>query len=140
LWSDTYERELSNVFAIQNEISHEIADALQVTLTGSADVSDQNTQEFAADPRAVEEYLLGLEALRTYSFDSIRQSIRHFENVLQIDPSFTQAILQLADAKLGLLSTGASYDMTLITERLKAWSIRRSSGTLTMDQRFESWV
>jgi len=116
LWSDTYERELSNVFAIQNEISHEIADALQVTLTGGADASDQNTQEFAADPRAVEEYLLGLEALRTHSFDSIRQSIRHFENVLQIDPTFTQAILQLADAKLGLLNTGASYDMTLITE------------------------
>lgn len=116
LWSETYERELSNVFAIQNEISHEIANALQVTLTRGSQVADTATEEFAADPRAVEEYLLGLEALRTYSFDSIRQSIHHFENVLQIDPTFTQALLQLADAKLGLLSTGASYDLALVTE------------------------
>lgn len=116
LWSDTYERELSNVFAIQNEISHEIADALQLTLTSDEQVSNSTDDTYEADPRAVEEYLLGLEALRTHSFDSIRQSIRHFENVLQIDPSFTQALLQLADAKLGLLNTGASYDMSLIDE------------------------
>lgn len=116
LWSETYERELSNVFAIQNEISHQIADALQLTLAGDARSTDSGVEGFASDPRAVEEYLLGLEALRTYSFDSIRQAIRNFENVLRIDPTFTQAFLQLADAKLGLLSTGASYDMTLIDE------------------------
>lgn len=116
LWSETYERELSNVFAIQNEISHQIADALELTLASDAQASDPGVEGFASDPRAVEEYLLGLEALRTNSFDSIRQAIRNFENVLRIDPTFTQALLQLADAKLGLLTTGASYDMSLVDE------------------------
>ena len=116
LWSETYERELSNVFAIQNEISHEIADALELTLASDAQSSQPGIEGFASDPRAVEEYLLGLEAFRTNSFDSIRQAIDHFETVLRIDPAFTQALVQLADAKLGLLNTGASYDVTLVDE------------------------
>jgi TolB-like protein/DNA-binding winged helix-turn-helix (wHTH) protein/Tfp pilus assembly protein PilF len=115
LWSETYERELSSVFAIQNEISRHIADALELTLTGDTGGTESG-ELLVSDPRAVDEYLMGVESLRTYSFDSIRQAIRHFENVLQIDPTFTQALTQLADAKLGLLKTGASYDMALVDE------------------------
>jgi TolB-like protein/DNA-binding winged helix-turn-helix (wHTH) protein/Flp pilus assembly protein TadD len=116
LWSETYERELSSVFAIQNEISQQIASALQLALANDAQASEPTGEAPASDPRVVDEYLLGLEAFRTYSFDSIRQAIRHFENVLRDDPTFTQAFLQLADAKLALLDTGASYDMTLVDE------------------------
>lgn len=115
LWSETYERELSSVFAIQNEISRHIADALELTLTGDADATESG-ELLVSDPRVVDEYLMGVEALRTYSFDSIRQAIRHFENVLRIDPTFTQALIQLADAKLFLLNTGASYDIALVDE------------------------
>ena len=115
LWSATYERELSSVFAIQNEISRHIADALELTLTGDADGTESG-ELLVSDPQAVDEYLMGVESLRTYSFDSIRQAIRHFENVLRIDPTLTQALIQLADAKLWLLNTGASYDMALIGE------------------------
>lgn len=115
LWSETYERELRSVFAIQNEISRRIADALELTLTGDAGGTESG-ELLVSDPGAVDEYLLGVEALRTYSFDSIRQAIRHFENVLRIDPTFTQALIQLAEAKLGLLKTGASYDMALVDQ------------------------
>ena len=116
LWSETYERELSSVFAIQNEISQQIASALQLTLTNNTQVSEPADEVLASDPRVVDEYLLGLEALRTFSFDSIRQAIRHFETVLTEDPAFTQALLHLAEAKLALLNTGASYDRALIDE------------------------
>jgi TolB-like protein/DNA-binding winged helix-turn-helix (wHTH) protein/Tfp pilus assembly protein PilF len=115
MWSETYERELSSVFGIQNEISRHISDALELTLTDNAHGTEPG-ELLVSDPRAVDEYLMGLEALRTYSFDSIRQAIRHFENVLRIEQTFTPALIQLADAKLGLLNTGASYDMALIDE------------------------
>lgn len=81
LWSETYERELSSVFAIQNEISRHIADALELTLTGDA-ADTESVELLVSNPRVVDEYLMGVESLRTYSFDSIRQAIRHFENVL----------------------------------------------------------
>lgn len=115
LWSETYERELSSVFAIQNEISRHIADALELTLTGDA-ADTESVELLVSNPRVVDEYLMGVESLRTYSFDSIRQAIRHFENVLRADPTFTQALIQLADAKLRLLNTGASYDLALVDE------------------------
>jgi len=115
MWSETYEREVGSIFAIQNEVSRQIADALKLTLAG--DVYDTEAGDLLlSDPRAVDEYLLGLESLRTTSFGSYRQAVVHFENVLRIDPTFTQALVQLADAKLGLLSTGASDDMRLIDE------------------------
>ena len=115
LWSETYERELGTIFAIQNEISRNIADALELTL--AADLPGSEAGELSAyDPRIVDEYLLGLEALRASSFDSYRRAIGHFENVLRVDPTFTPALIQLADAKLGLINTGASYDMELVDQ------------------------
>lgn len=115
LWSETYERELIGVFAIQNDISRNIANALELTLAYGPENSEGG-ELLASDPRAVDEYLQGLEAVRAMSFDSYRRAIQHFETVLRIDPTFTQALIHLADAKLGLLSTGASYNMSLIDQ------------------------
>jgi TolB-like protein/DNA-binding winged helix-turn-helix (wHTH) protein/lipopolysaccharide biosynthesis regulator YciM len=115
LWSNSYERELSSVFAIQNEISRRIIDALQLTLSAALP-ANADTAEPPMNPLALDEYLKGLEAHRTYSFESLRRAQEHFETVLQIDPTFTQALVQLADTKFSILNTGASFDETLIDE------------------------
>lgn len=115
LWSETYERQLISIFAIQNDISRDIAAALQLALAPDAAGSEAG-ELLASDPRVVEEYLLGLEALRAKSFDAYGQAQQHFEFALQIDPAFTPAMIQLADAKLGTLSTGASDDLGLIDQ------------------------
>lgn len=115
LWSETYERELISIFAIQNDISRNIANALQLTLAPEA--ADSEAGELSAsDPRVVEEYLLGLEASRSTSFDGYRQAQQHFESALEIDPAFTPALIQLADAKLAILNTGASHDVDMINQ------------------------
>jgi len=115
VWSDTYERELSSVFDIQDEISKHIADALQLKLNDFL-VADESEQKPAASAEAVEEYLLGLEAFRTSSFDALAGATGHFERALEVDPLLMPARVALADTKLMLLNTGASYDQTLIDE------------------------
>jgi TolB-like protein/DNA-binding winged helix-turn-helix (wHTH) protein/Tfp pilus assembly protein PilF len=115
LWSNSYERELSSVFAIQNEISRRIIDALQLTLAGTLPVNT-DTAEQPRNPIALDEYLKGLEAHRSYSFESLRRAEEHFETALQLDPTFTQARVQLADTKFAILHTGASFDQTMIDE------------------------
>ena len=115
LWSNSYERELSSVLALQNEISRRIIDALQLTLA-SALPYNADQAEPAMDPLALDEYLQGLEAHRTYSFESLRRAQGHFETALQIDPDFSLARIQLADTIFSILQTGASYDESLIDE------------------------
>ena len=115
LWSNSYDRELSSVFAIQNEISRRIIDALQLTLTAALPTS-ADTPERLMNPLAIDEYLKGLEAHRTYSFESLRRAQDHFETVLRLDPMFSQARVQLADTKISILHTGASFDQTLVDE------------------------
>ena len=115
LWSSSYERELSSVFAIQNEISRRIIDALQLTLAGALP-PNADTAEPPMNPLALDEYLKGLEAHRNYSFESLRRAQDHFEMVLQLAPTFSQARVQLADTKFSILHTGASFDETLIDE------------------------
>jgi len=78
LWSNSYERELSSVFAIQNEISRRIIDALQLTLTAALP-ANADTAEPPMNPLALDEYLKGLEAHRSYSFESLRRAQDHFE-------------------------------------------------------------
>lgn len=115
LWSNSYERELSSVFAIQNEISRRIIDALQLTLAATLPVN-ADTAEPPMNPQALDEYLKGLEAHRTFSFESLVRAQDHFETALQLEPTFSQARVQLADTKLSILNTGASFDETLIDE------------------------
>ena len=115
LWSNSYDRELSSVFALQNEISRRIIDALQLTLTTSLP-DNADKVESAMNPLALDEYLKGLEAHRTFSFESLRRAQEHFETVLQIEPAFSMARVQLADTIFSILRTGASYDEALVDE------------------------
>jgi TolB-like protein/DNA-binding winged helix-turn-helix (wHTH) protein/cytochrome c-type biogenesis protein CcmH/NrfG len=114
-WSDSYDRELTSVFQVQNEISRRVADALELTLVTASEAAAAEQRQ-PASPAALDEYLLGLEALRVSSFDTLRAAQGHFENVLELDPGFDNARVQLAATKLQLLNTGATADRTLVDD------------------------
>lgn len=57
MWSETYDRELTDIFAIQDEIARKVVDVLQVTLLGTAPVSRET------DTEAYSLYLEGLHYL-----------------------------------------------------------------------------
>src|SRR4029077_18047693 len=88
LWADTFDRKLTDVFAIESEIAKRIAESLQAKLTG------REEQALAVKPtnnlEAYDAYLRGLAfATRShYSIDALRKAISFFERAVQLDPNF----------------------------------------------------
>jgi eukaryotic-like serine/threonine-protein kinase len=105
LWSERYERELTDIFAIQDEISQAIAAALQV--------------QFAAPPRrtanieAFQSYLQGLYWYQRYTPESLAKAKDAFEQALAHDPNYAAAHAGLAVFcyGLGALGTKRMTDM-----------------------------
>lgn len=114
-WSESYDRQLTSVFEIQNEISRRVTDALEITLAGGQ-LDGGSQADRPASAAVLDDYLLGLEAYRTQTFESLASAAGHFRTVLSQDPSFNNARVQLAATYLQQLNTGATDDMTLVTE------------------------
>jgi TolB-like protein/Flp pilus assembly protein TadD len=96
LWAQVYDREMTDVFAIQSELAQEIASALRATL--SPDEQDRIKKKPTENGEA---YLLYLEAhdisTRTdRSSDSLKRAEQLYERAIQLDPSFALAFAQLS--------------------------------------------
>src|SRR5882724_311748 len=85
LWSETYERELQGVFAVQYEITRSIIEALKVKLAVSLPVHEQRNTE------AYELYLQGLFFSNKSSEADLRRALRFFQGALEKDPTFSRA-------------------------------------------------
>jgi serine/threonine-protein kinase len=91
LWSDTFDRELDDIFQIQEEIAEMVADALQSTLLGTA--HGPLVQAATDKPEAWEAYLRGRYLFRLAPDDeeTRRRAEAEFIHALNIDPHFTLA-------------------------------------------------
>ena len=96
LWSETYTRELDDIFAVQDEIAQAIVDALKVTLTGAEEKS--LTQRSTSNVEAYNKYLLGRHLWNQRSIESLRAAIKPLREAVEMDPDFGQAWAALADA------------------------------------------
>jgi TolB-like protein/Tfp pilus assembly protein PilF len=94
LWSDTYDRELDNVFAIQDEIAASIAGALKVSLGLGKKSSGNLTGTGSIE--AYEHYLRGMSLWHERTVSSLRESIAEFEAATELDPQFAKAQAGLA--------------------------------------------
>lgn len=107
-WSETYDRELRNVFAVQSELAQTIAEKVQVTATGEEYA--RLTAAHPVAPEVYESYLKGRFAFeKSNSRAALEQSIVYFERAIQMDPTFAPAYIGLADASsdLGTVFIGA---------------------------------
>jgi eukaryotic-like serine/threonine-protein kinase len=84
-WSETYERELKDVFALQDEIARSIVDALKIKLAVSLPVHEQRNTE------AYDLYLQGLYFSNKSSEEDLRRALNFFERALEKDPTFSRA-------------------------------------------------
>jgi serine/threonine-protein kinase len=98
LWSETYEREMHGIFALQDEITHSIVDALKLNLDISAPPAPHNTEAYDA-------YLQGLFYSDKSSEDELRKSLEFFQDALAIDPKFSRAWTGIAKTWLWLADT-----------------------------------
>jgi serine/threonine-protein kinase len=94
LWSESYERELRDVFALQNEIAAAIVTALQVRLGGG---EAPGLRHAAPDPAAYDLYLKGLYLLQRRGA-WIRNAIGYLDQAIAADSAFGRAHAQLAIA------------------------------------------
>jgi serine/threonine-protein kinase len=101
LWSDQYDRQLDDVFAIQDDIARAIVDTLQVHLLGEAHrpIVVSSTR----DRSAHDTYLRGVHASRTRTEAGLRASVDLFREALHLDPELAAAQVGLADS-LSLLA------------------------------------
>ena len=96
LWSDTFERELEDIFEIQRQIASAIADQLQIALSG--DQRAQLVAEATESTGAHEAYLRGRSLWNQRSEASLRSAITKFQQAVDLDPSYAEAHSGLADS------------------------------------------
>ena len=94
LWSANYDRELTNIFAIQDEIAGAIADALKVSL--ELESGDAGNLTGTNSIEAFEHYLQGMQLWHLRTAKSLPLSIDEFEAAIQLDPEFAKAHAGLA--------------------------------------------
>lgn len=94
LWSSHYDRELKDVFAIQDDISRSIIDALQVQLAGSSPLVVPATTNLSA----YDAYLRGLAAFNLRTAAGLKASIKDFTHATRLDPDYAGAYASLAHA------------------------------------------
>ena len=95
LWSDRYDREMSDVFELQDEIANKIAEALRVTL------SPQEQKAIASKPtdntQAYDQYLRGKSYARRLTVQDLEFALQMFENAVALDPQFALAHAAIAN-------------------------------------------
>jgi TolB-like protein/Tfp pilus assembly protein PilF len=93
LWSETYDRELTDIFGIQEETAKAVASALSVTLgVGEGDLGLGGTRNF----EAYDAYLAGVSLMRTPYAESMPEAIDYLEKAVAIDPEYARAWSALA--------------------------------------------
>ena len=107
LWSETYDRKLENIFAVQDEISAAIVGALKESLNIQLETTQKTIT--ATNIEAHDAYLRGRYLVVQRSPDSIEGAILEFEKAIALDPDYALAHAELALATLIL--TGYS-DLT----------------------------
>jgi adenylate cyclase len=85
LWSETYEREVQDIFAVQDNITKAIVEALKVKLATSLPSQKQY------DPEAYDLYLRGLYFSNKSSEEDLRKALSFFQRALDKDPNFARA-------------------------------------------------
>jgi len=107
VWTDRYDRKLTDIFAVETEIATKIAAALQAKLTGAEQqaLSSRPTE----NPEAHQFYLKGRYYWNRRGEEGLKKATEYFEHAIKADPNYALAYAGLADsyALLGFHGYGA---------------------------------
>lgn len=122
LWAERYERELSDVFTIQDEVAREIVTALQIRL------AQKKTNNFTArgtdDLEAYDLLLRGRELYYLFTRDTNEQAASFFRRAIEIDPRYAEAHAQLGRTYLTSWNLGWIPGSEDSLEPAFEWSLR----------------
>jgi len=106
LWAETYDRKLTDIFAVESEIAKTIAETLQAKLTGSEMAAMAKAP--TADSEAHELYLKGRFFWNKRTGADFHKAIEYFNQAIAKDPNYALAYVGLADSYLLLGNYGAA--------------------------------
>lgn len=100
VWSHTYDQQLKDVFAIQSQIGHAVASALQVKLLGKAIVSDDKPP--SGNVEAYQLMLQGRALVRRQTEDGSRQGLALIRQALELEPDYAYAWSLISNYEINL--------------------------------------
>jgi adenylate cyclase len=100
LWADRYDRDLTDIFEVQDDVTHRIVDALKITLTPAEKERLADTE--TANIEAYDCYLRGREMLlgKDKNRATFEEALKFFKKALEIDPNYSQAYACLGFAHM----------------------------------------
>ena len=104
LWSDTYNRELAGILALQSEVAGKVASALALKLLPAEQARLANVRR--VDPEAYDAYLKGTHYRQGLTKDSLEAAERYFRLALQKDPTYAAAWAGIARVWTGRQQMG----------------------------------
>ncbi len=121
LWANSYDRELRDVLALDNEMARAVAKQIQVTLTPQDEARLARAR--AVNPAAQDAYLQGRYLLDRRTKEDANKALAHFQKTIELAPTYAPAYASLSEVYLTL----AMYDPTQETElvaKAKAASLK----------------
>ncbi|HEX7961164.1 MAG TPA: winged helix-turn-helix domain-containing protein, partial [Terriglobales bacterium] len=107
VWTETYEKDMRDVLALQSEVASDIARAIRVKL--SSPEKARLSQSRPVDPEAYQDYLRGRYFWNNRTTEGLKRAREYFRQAIEKDPTYAPAYSGLADAYAMLGSTG--YDV-----------------------------
>ncbi len=96
IWAEQYSREVTDIFALQNEVARKIAEAVQATVT--PEEQEQLNKKPTENLEAYDYYLQGIDKYRYRTKEELEKAIPLFEKAIEADPQFSLAYAQVAIA------------------------------------------
>jgi DNA-binding winged helix-turn-helix (wHTH) protein/TolB-like protein/Flp pilus assembly protein TadD len=102
LWAGTFDEKFTNIFAVEDSVSAQVAKSISVQLTGEQ--KKRLTQRSTENPEAYQAYLKGRHFWNERTGEGIEKGLHYFQHAINLDSSYSQAYVGVADsyAMLGL--------------------------------------
>ncbi|MEO6970859.1 MAG: hypothetical protein ABI217_08190 [Chthoniobacterales bacterium] len=97
LWADTYDRKLTDIFAVETEVAQRIASSLEAQLTGGE--KKQLAAVPTKNPEAYDAYLRGIALIRRQPLEDVIKGRDFLQHAVALDPDYAQAWAQIAIAE-----------------------------------------
>ena len=131
LWSQAFDRDVTDVFAVQEEIARAVVAALRVKLLPGETTTAKERR--TVNPNVYSRYLLGRHALNQANPDGWRRAVKAFEEALSLDPGYAPAWAGLAQAKAQVVGNIGGTRTEVVQAHTSALSAAEKAVALAPD-------
>jgi adenylate cyclase len=121
LWSQTYDRPMADIFAVQDEIAKDVVEALKVKLLPNQNVARVSGN--STNPEAYRLLLLGRNYFEQFTLEGYQQAAAAQQQAIALDPNYAMAYAELATTQVNLSYNESNADAQLVGfTQAQAWA------------------